>query len=232
MLITFSQNAFSIGRLSPRTARSCILQHFASKEVSSMFSSKRSGILRSFGVFVTFLFVLVFASDAAAQCYCKTSHHHSRKRTVSTHKTTYAVRGYSAYNPATPSYRMAFNSSDHGTTSNYVVVTNGYRRGYNPELVDEEGPISFDPNYMDTARIGRDYGFHDGLKKGYFAALERKAYYPEKHGRYKSGTRGYKGRFGNKQIYRESYREGFIRGYRSGYRSVASRETLRAARNY
>ena len=33
-------------------------------------------------------------------------------------------------------------------------------------------------------------------------------------------------------LLRESYREGFIRGYRSGYRSVASRETLRAVRNY
>ena len=197
-----------------------------------MFSVKTIGIFKAVGVYFSLLIVLIFVSDAAAQCYCKTTHHHAHKRTNVSHKTNYAVRGYSAYNPAAPNYRMAFNDFNHGTNSNYVVVTNGYRRGYNPELVDEEGPIAIDPNYMDTARIGRDYGFHDGLKKGYFAALERKAYYPEKHGRYKNGARGYKGRFGNKEIYREAYREGFIRGYRSGYRSVASRETLRAVRNY
>ena len=203
-----------------------------------MFFVKTTGVFKMIGVFFSLLIVLVFVSDAAAQCYCKTTHHHAHKKTTAYHKTHYAVHGYSAHNPAAPNYQMAFNSSDygttsnHGTTSNYVVVTNGHRRGYDPELVDEEGEIHFDPNYMDTARIGRDYGFHDGLKKGYFAALERKAYYPEKHGKYKNGARGYKSRFGNKQIYREAYREGFIRGYRSGYRSVASRETLRAVRNY
>lgn len=201
-----------------------------------MFSLNRSGILRTIGVFASILIVLVFVSDAAAQCYCKNTRHRSHHRTASSYKTakyktTYAVRGYNAYNPDAAQYRTAYNG-DYGTASKYVVVTNGYRRGYNPELVDEEGPVLYDSNYMDTARIGSDWGFHDGLKKGYYAALKRKSYYPEKYGKFHHADHGYKKRYGSKFLYRQAYRDSFVRGYRSGYRSVASRETLRAVRNY
>lgn len=197
-----------------------------------MFSLNRSGILKTIGVFASILIVLVFVSDAAAQCYCKTTRHRSHHRTVSsyrvakyrttTYRPAYAVRGYTAYNT----------EEVNPATSRYVVVTNGYRRGYNPELVDVEGPIQYDSNYMDTARIGSDWGFHDGLKKGYYAALKRKSYYPENYHKYRSAKHGYKKRYGSKYLYKSAYRNGFVRGYTSGYRSVASRETLRAVRNY
>jgi hypothetical protein len=201
-----------------------------------MYSRDTAGSAAKIGLFLSTLVLLLLVSDAAAQCYCRVSHH-AHRRTVSSRSTRYAVRGYTAYNRETvisPSESRSFSRETVivPSTSKYVVVTNGFRRGFNPELVDDDSPIAADPNFMDTARIASDWGFRDGLRKGYFAALNRRSYFPERHSRFHSAKRGYRRRFGSKQVYRAAYREAFVRGYRSGYRSVASRETLRAVRNY
>ena len=92
------------------------------------------------------------------------------------------------------------------------------------------GGRAVDPDYYDTQRIARDYGFKDGYYDGRQAGMERDAYHPENSGDYQKATNGYEDTFGDKDVYRQSYREAYLRGYDSGWRSVAQSRTHRSAR--
>jgi hypothetical protein len=77
------------------------------------------------------------------------------------------------------------------------------------------------PNSRGTyrfANVAFDNGYNDGLDKGREDARDRDSYDPNRHGRYRSADRGYEGRYGSKDEYREIYRDGFLAGYNDAYR--------------
>ena len=61
-------------------------------------------------------------------------------------------------------------------------------------------------------------GYQDGLEKGREDARDRDSFDPVRHSRYRSGDRGYNGRYGSKDQYKLVYRDGFEAGYNQGYR--------------
>ena len=117
------------------------------------------------------------------------------------------------------------------------------RRVYEPVYADNkiyndkgavyygDGEILPDPDYYDTRRIARDYGFRDGWYDGKQAGMERDAYHPQNSGDYQKATNGYEDDFGPKRLYKQAYRSAYLSGYRAGFRSIANRSTYRAARN-
>jgi hypothetical protein len=64
----------------------------------------------------------------------------------------------------------------------------------------------------------RENGFRDGYEKGVEDARDRDRPDPQRHGRYKSASRGYDRDYGSKDRYRSIYRDSFISGYQQGYR--------------
>ena len=68
------------------------------------------------------------------------------------------------------------------------------------------------------ANVAFDNGYNDGLDKGREDARDRDSYDPNRHSRYRSADRGYEGRYGSKEEYRQIYREGFTAGYEDAYR--------------
>ena len=74
------------------------------------------------------------------------------------------------------------------------------------------------PNTRGTYRYGSvafDNGYNDGQDKGREDARDRDSYDPNRHRRYRNADRGYEGRYGSKDEYREIYRDGFLAGYDS-----------------
>src|SRR5687767_8213474 len=68
------------------------------------------------------------------------------------------------------------------------------------------------------ANVAFDNGYNDGLDKGREDVDDRDSYDPNRHSRYRSADRGYEGRYGSKDQYRDIYREGFLAGYNDAYR--------------
>jgi len=78
-----------------------------------------------------------------------------------------------------------------------------------------------DPN--SSGRYGHesvpfDNGYRDGYDKGLEDARDNNRFDPTRHGRYRSGDRGYDQRYGSKDEYKSVYREGFRSGYEEAYR--------------
>jgi hypothetical protein len=73
------------------------------------------------------------------------------------------------------------------------------------------------------ASIAFDNGYNDGLDKGREDARDRDSYDPNRHRWYRNADRGYEGRYGRKDDYREGYREGFLAGYNQSFRYSGSR---------
>lgn len=64
---------------------------------------------------------------------------------------------------------------------------------------------------------GQERGYHEGLKAGDNDARHDRHFAPQRHGRYRDGDHGYKGRFGPRGAYANGYRDGFERGYRQAF---------------
>jgi hypothetical protein len=82
------------------------------------------------------------------------------------------------------------------------------------------------PNTRGTyryANVAFDNGYNDGLDKGREDARDRDSYDPNRHSRYRSADRGYEGRYGSKDQYRDIYRDGFLAGYNDAYRRYDDR---------
>jgi hypothetical protein len=71
--------------------------------------------------------------------------------------------------------------------------------------------------------VAFDNGYNDGLDKGREDARDRDSYDPNRHRWYRNADRGYEGRYGQKDWYREVYRDGFLSGYNQAYRGSGSR---------
>jgi len=165
------------------------------------------------------------------------------RRTYATVRPTYqatyvpAVREV-AYAPRYVAY--ADNNCDCGETyvpSARVVVTEPVYTAarvrnvyYAPEYVPEVAYTTTGTNvvvtdyaassYYDPRRIASGWGHRDGFKDGYKAALKYREYNPENNSDYRDANNGYRGRFGDKYLYKESYRDGYVRGYDDGWRSI------------
>ena len=72
-----------------------------------------------------------------------------------------------------------------------------------------------------TNSVAYDNGYRDGLEKGREDAGDRNSYDPVRHSWYRSGNRGYNGRYGTRDDYKLVYRDGFEAGYDQAYRQNA-----------
>lgn len=189
-----------------------------------MCSGNTTSFIGKIGLLFSLCTIIFLASDASAQCYCKNTRHHARKRVARTYRTTLVARPVRVYN-APGDYRFA---------SDNTVITKGYSsRAVDRYVVeDDNGEIIYDADYRDTARIATDYGYRDGWIDGEDAGMERDVYHPENSGDYQKAANGYEDDFGSKRLYKHAYRQAYLKGYRAGFRSVASRYTMRNYRNY
>ena len=62
-------------------------------------------------------------------------------------------------------------------------------------------------------------GYHEGVDEGRKDRERGDRFDYADEGDYRSGTKGYNSRYGNKDLYRQYFREGFARGYRDGYQN-------------
>ena len=69
--------------------------------------------------------------------------------------------------------------------------------------------------YNDTAY---ENGYRDGRAQGLEDGRDRDRFDATRHGRYRSGDRGYIDSYGDKNRYKDVYRDGFRAGYDEGYR--------------
>ena len=76
---------------------------------------------------------------------------------------------------------------------------------------DSRGPYGYQS-------VPFDNGYRDGYDKGLEDARGNDRFDPTRHGRYRSGDRGYDRRYGSKEEYKSAYREGFRSGYEEAYR--------------
>ena len=93
---------------------------------------------------------------------------------------------------------------------------------YRGPYPDRRGPRTIDPRqaprdgyFYDEAS---DRGFSDGYEKGLEDARDGDRYDPVRHKWYRSADRGYNGRYGVRERYKNLYRDGFRSGYDRGYR--------------
>jgi hypothetical protein len=77
-------------------------------------------------------------------------------------------------------------------------------------------PNSPGGRYNDTAF---ENGFRDGREQGLEDGRDRDRFDATRHGRYRSGDRGYINSYGDKTRYKNIYRDGFQAGYEDGYRT-------------
>lgn len=89
-------------------------------------------------------------------------------------------------------------------TTSTACATSGYGRypGPGPRVVDD--------------RAYR-FGYDSGVDQGRDDASRGRSFNVNRHGEYRSATRGYDG-YGNRNQYRDVFRRGFAAGYEDGYR--------------
>jgi hypothetical protein len=95
-----------------------------------------------------------------------------------------------------------------------------------PSYPQGRAPSNRYPNTRGTYRysnVAFDNGYNDGVDKGREDAGDRDSYDPNRHRWYRNADRGYEGRYGMKDQYRDMYREGFLAGYNQAYRGSGSR---------
>jgi hypothetical protein len=83
---------------------------------------------------------------------------------------------------------------------------------------DRRSPYPYGRGDYGYSSVPYERGYEDGYEKGLEDARDRDDYDPVRHGRYRSGDRGYDRRYGTKEQYKHVYREGFRAGYDEGYR--------------
>lgn len=66
-------------------------------------------------------------------------------------------------------------------------------------------------------QVALNNGYNEGVDEGRKDADRNDRFDYSDEGDYRSGTKGYNSRYGNKDLYRQYFREGFARGYRDGY---------------
>jgi hypothetical protein len=66
-------------------------------------------------------------------------------------------------------------------------------------------------------------GYNDGADAGSNDARNGRPFEYQRHRAYREADRGYEGRFGNRDDYKQQYRAGFVAGYRDSYYSEDSR---------
>ena len=95
-----------------------------------------------------------------------------------------------------------------------------YANGYDSNVYTTYAPATGYVSAYDTTRIANGWGRRDGFKDGWKAALKYREYNPENNGDYRDANNGYKGRFGDKYVYKSAYRDGYVNGYDEGFRSI------------
>jgi len=129
-----------------------------------------------------------------------------------------------------------FDYNDHGW---YRDADHGYFRGYgNKESYRQQYRQGYEAGYREgfgqqapgygRVRYGNgrrgnfDAAYSAGYEDGIVGAREdmhgRNSSDPTRHGWYKEANRGYDGRYGSPQDYKERYRQGYIAGYNDTYR--------------
>lgn len=90
------------------------------------------------------------------------------------------------------------------------------------------------PDYPSSRGGGRVYqdpayarGYEDGYRRGVEAARDNDRYDVRRERWYRSADRGYNGRYGSRNRWRQVYRDGFERGYDLGYRDGRYRDNGR-----
>jgi hypothetical protein len=166
-------------------------------------------------VFLTFLLFSVVAVDTSAQCTCARKRHVAHHRHSTAHRSYYTAR--QTYHPPRTTYITYRGPAAAGAPASYTAPPAATGRSKNF--------LEYDADYFDTRRIGHDFGYRDGYKRGLKVGMSRKNYYPEKNHHYKHPTNGYKSRYGSKTVYREGYRDGYLKGYHAGFWSIAARNS-------
>lgn len=78
--------------------------------------------------------------------------------------------------------------------------------------------------------IAFDHGANDGYERGLADGRDGNQHDPVRHRHYRSADRGYDGRLGSREQYRNVYRDGFRDGYERGYRDGDSSRSGRNGR--
>ena len=172
------------------------------------------------GLLLLVFLLFGFAVDAAAQCSCAKKRHVAHHRHA-VHHTNYTAR--QTYHPPRTTYITYPAAAAAAQPAPYAPAstartTKNYRE--------------YDADYFDPRRIGHDFGFRDGYKRGLKVGMSRKNYYPEKNNHYMHPTNGYKSRYGSKTVYREGYRDGYLKGYHAGFWSIAGSNSVGQRVNY
>jgi len=220
------------------------------KEVNLVILKKRSGISATIGILFSLLITLFIAYETPAQscnCYDSVStvqvrrapvRRVVRRAQVRTYTTVSPTATYTAYTPVVREVRyapryIAYVDDNNCDQTAYapaaqVYVTEPvytalparnvyYTNGYSPNVIVTNYVAT---SAYDTGRIARGWGHRDGFKDGWKAALKYREYNPENNGDYRDANNGYKRRFGNKYLYKDSYRTGYAVGYDEGFRSI------------
>jgi len=95
-----------------------------------------------------------------------------------------------------------------------------YRQGYEAGYRDTFGQRSPGYGYGRGGDSDRAYstGYDDGTVGARKDMVDRNSPDPTRHDWYKEANRGYDGRYGNPQDYKQRYRQGYIAGYNDTYR--------------
>ncbi|HKW74004.1 MAG TPA: hypothetical protein VJN64_00635 [Terriglobales bacterium] len=143
-------------------------------------------------------------------------------------------------------YRQGRWDAENGRRANYgytgrwrenddrLAYRNGYIRGYREVNgayrgsgpYDRDGDGDRDDGYRGSygrggfgnyAANARQFGYQDGFNDGQNDRRTRHSFRPTHDSNYKHADRGYDGRFGNKDYYRQAYRQAYSQGYQNGY---------------
>lgn len=122
-------------------------------------------------------------------------------------------------------------ADDRNGRANQDYRTNeGYRTGGSTmadrirERIRDRGTNAGNARYNGVAG---NNGAQDGYEKGREDGRDNDSYDPVRHGRYRSGDRGYHSSYGTREAYMLAYRDGFEAGYERGYREVKGYGTTR-----
>ena len=121
-----------------------------------------------------------------------------------------------------------YQDADHGYSSRYgsrELYQQQYRQGYEAgyrETFGQQGPGYGSGRYGNDRRGNSDAAYSNGYQDGIVGAREdmhgRNSSDPTRHGWWKEANRGYDGRYGSPQDYKQRYRQGYEAGYNNTYR--------------
>jgi hypothetical protein len=118
-----------------------------------------------------------------------------------------AVHGYSSRYGNKETYRQQYRQ--------------GYEAGYR-ETFDQRSPGYGNGRFGDGRGGNSDVAYSTGYSDGIVGArkdmADRNSPDPTRHEWYRDANRGYDGRYGNPQDYKQRYRQGYVAGYNDTYR--------------